>query len=83
MMILMMMMMMRLALLYYFPSLPALCLCLCALNAPVKFNYNRVFTDVTTAIYCLHKRAVFPLLVFVLGLSIGAWQNLVALVIGA
>lgn len=42
MMILMMMMMMRLALLYYFPSLPALCLRLCALNAPVKFNYNSV-----------------------------------------
>lgn len=77
------MMMMRLGL-YYFPSLPALCLRLCALNAPVKFiNYNSVFTDVTTAIYCLHNRADFPLLVFVLGLSIGAWQNLVALVIGA
>lgn len=78
-----MMMMMRLRLVSYFPSLPALCLRSCALNAPVKLNYNRVFTDVTTAIYCLHKRADFPLLLFVLGLSIGAWQNLVALVIGA
>lgn len=73
---------MRLGLVYHFPSLPSLCLRLCALNAPVKFiNYKSMFTDVT--IYCLHKRADFPLLLFVLGLSIGAWQNLVALVIGA
>lgn len=80
MMILMMMMMMRL--LYYFPSLPALCLRLCALNAPVKFNYNSVhrcdYSQLLSA-----QRADFPLPVFVLGLSIGAWQNLVALVIGA
>lgn len=76
--------MMRVGLVYHFRSLPPLCLLLCALNAPVQYiNCNSVFADATTAIYYLHKRADSPLMLFVLGLSIGAWQNLVALVTGA